>query len=218
MTVYLRLLWRRTNLTRRIGCLVCVGLIISSIASCTDSDDDINFDVPLFDVYYINIDTDSGTAFLIASRFDEPPDVHAEVIEPDFTSNDRYSWVFSGQETVTISSLARLIGPELNLVVPANDGLMQIALFNDDDANATAQSEFSNWVLTPLGNGRCHISNSGLGNELVLSITGQRVLPNGMELQSVEMAGVSDELPQQWTITRIGDPPGNYEQMCSGSL
>ncbi len=71
-------------------------------------------------------------------------------------------------------------------------------------------------MLTPLGNGRCRISNAGLGAELVLSVTGSTVRPVGTEWHTIEMASIDDSLPQEWTVTRVGEPPGNYDQVCRG--
>jgi len=75
-------------------------------------------------------------------------------------------------------------------------------------------SEFANWRLLPLGNGRCQLVNVDLGNVLALGVVNPVVLPDGSSRYSVEMARIDDAVDQQWTIVRIRNPPGQFDQLC----
>ena len=192
--------------------LTIVALFVSGILwSCSsDSGDLVNRNTPLTDVYYISIETDAGTAYLDARRSDQLPNVQALVFEPNLTNNRSVAWLFDGETTLSVKSQSNLLGSAVNLVVPADDGLMQIKLVDD----TLAQNQSAAWVLTPLGNDSCRISNAGLGNELVLSVTGPSVSTSASVRYPVEMASVDDEVPQQWTVRRVGNPPGNFEELC----
>jgi len=56
--------------------------------------------------------------------------------------------------------------------------------------------------------------NVDLGNELALSVVNPVFLPSGSTRYSVEMVGIDDALNQQWTIVKVGNPPGQIGQLC----
>ncbi len=162
------------------------------------------------DVYYFRTTTDSGPVYLSASRLYGPQRVGGENLESVPIENAAIAWRIAGEETLTIRSQSGLIEPTFNLVVHANDGQMQIAMVDDGEAS----SEFANWNLIPLDNGRCQLVNVDLGNELALSVVNPVFLPNGSARYSVEMVGIDDTSNQQWTIVKVGNPPGQIEQFC----
>lgn len=162
------------------------------------------------DVYYIRTSTDAGPVYLSASRLYGAQRVGGENLDSIPIENAAIAWRFAGEETFTVRSQSSLIESTTNLVVRANDGQMQIAMVDDGEAN----SEYANWRLMPLDNGRCHLVNVDLGNELALSVVNPVILPNGSARYSVEMTGIDNALNQQWTIVRVGNPPGQFEQLC----
>jgi len=109
-----------------------------------------------------------------------------------------------------ITSLDRLVGPVTSLVVLADEGLLQIRRIRPDQADR----EFAAWKLIPLEDGRCRIANVGLGDELVLSVTDFRERTDGSRIYTIEMAAVDPALSQDWVITRVGDPPGDFDRRC----
>lgn len=162
------------------------------------------------DVYYLRASTDAGPVYLSASRLYGAQRVGGENLDSIPIENAAIAWRFAGEETVTVRSQSGLIESTTNLVVRANDGQMQIAMVDDGEAG----SEFANWRLMPLDNGRCHLVNVDLGNELALSVVNPVILPNGSARYSVEMTGIDNASNQQWTIVRVGNPPGQFEQLC----
>ncbi|ASJ70374.1 hypothetical protein IMCC3135_01275 [Granulosicoccus antarcticus IMCC3135] len=170
--------------------------------------------VAFTDVYYIRTITEAGPVHLEASQRYGSNRIGGETIDPLPIANEAFAWRFTGGDILNIESQNRLIEPTTTLVVRANDGIMQVAMVDD----GAADRELSNWRLVPLGNGRCHLINESLGSDLALTITDGFVIANDIERYSVEMLGIDDALNQQWTIVRVGNPPGDYAQFCGEVL
>lgn len=185
-------------------------VIVTMAFGCTSEESTDHVPLIVSDAYYFRTTTDAGAVYLSASSLYGPQRVGGENLETVPIENAIIAWRIAGEETLTIRSQSGLIEPTFNLVVHANDGLMQIAMVDDGEAD----SNFANWRLIPLENGRCHLVNVDLGNELALSVVDPVFLPNGSARYSVEMVGIDDALNQQWTVVEVGNPPEQIEQFC----
>jgi len=172
-------------------------MIMTASFGCNSEESTGGVRVIVSNGYYVRTTTDSGPVYLAASRLYGSQRVGGANLETIPLENAAVAWRITGEETLIFRSQSSFIESASNLVVRANDGQMQIAMVDDGDAI----SEFANWRLVPLDNGRCHLVNVDLGSDLALNVANPVVLPDGSARYSVEMVGIDDALNQQDSLS-----------------